>query len=201
MLMLTTLLLYACSGGSSGGVYNQVFNVSGQWTGTVSDGTGAARAASMMLSDNGGDVTGTISIIGHTCISGGNLTGTAVQTPANTTGDNPLTDDQENSNQGTVRLTATSGQASGGVSAVTVSAGGTGYTSAPTISFSAPPTSGTRATGTAIIGGPGRIASITVGASGSGYTQDTEVIIAPPNMADGVQATATAIIAGGEIVG
>ena len=77
--------LTACSGGSSGGVFNQAFNVSGHWAGTISDETGVARAATVTLSDGGGTVSGTISITGHTCISGGNLTGTAVQAPANTT--------------------------------------------------------------------------------------------------------------------
>ena len=42
--------LAACSGGSSGGVFNQAFNVSGHWAGTISDETGAARAATMTLS-------------------------------------------------------------------------------------------------------------------------------------------------------
>jgi hypothetical protein len=94
VVALTTTLLSACGGSSSGGVYNQAFNVSGQWTGAMSDSTGAARLVSMTLSDGGGTVTGTISVTGHACISGGNLTGTAVQAPANTTGDNPLTADQ-----------------------------------------------------------------------------------------------------------
>jgi len=144
--------LVACSGGSSGGIYNQAFNVSGHWTGTISDGTGVARAASMTLSDGGGTVSGTVSVTGHTCISGGNLTGTAVQAPANTTGDNPLTADQENSNAGTVSLAITSGQATGGVSAVSIDAGGSGYTDAPGVHFSEPPSGGTRAKGKVILG-------------------------------------------------
>jgi hypothetical protein len=201
VVALTTTLLSACGGSSSGGVYNQAFNVSGQWTGTLSDSTGVARAASMTLSDGGGDVTGTLSVVGHTCISGGNLTGTAVQAPANTTGDNPLTGDQENSNEGSVSLTVTSGQASGGVSAVTIDGGGSGYTSAPVVNFSLPSSGGTRASGTAIIGGAGRVVSITADAAGTGYTQDTEVIIAPPYLTSGVQATATATISSGAIVG
>ena len=123
-LVLTGTLVHACSGGSSGGIYNQAFNLSGQWTGAMSDSTGAARLVSMTLSDGGGTVTGTISVTGHACISGGSLTGTAVQAPANTTGDNPLTADQENSNVGTANLTVTSGQATGGVSTVTIDAGG-----------------------------------------------------------------------------
>ncbi|MBT3264832.1 MAG: hypothetical protein HN372_10790, partial [Acidiferrobacteraceae bacterium] len=162
VVALTTTLLSACGGSSSGGVYNQAFNVSGQWTGAMSDSTGAARLVSMTLSDGGGTVTGTISVTGHACISGGNLTGTAVQAPANTTGDNPLTADQENSNGGTASLSVTSGQATGGVSTVTVSAPGAGYTSSPAVSFSEPPSGGSRAEGTAVIGSAGRVVSITV---------------------------------------
>ena len=47
VVALTTTLLSACGGSSSGGVYNQAFNISGQWTGTLSDSTGAAKAASI----------------------------------------------------------------------------------------------------------------------------------------------------------
>ena len=174
VVALTTTLLSACGGSSSGGVYNQAFNVSGQWTGTLSDSTGVARAASMTLSDGGGDVTGTLSVVGHTCISGGSLTGTAVQSPPNTTGDNPLTFDQENSNKGSVSLTVTSGQASGGVSAVTITLGGENYSTLPTVSFSVPPTGGSRATGVAVLGTTAaatdqQVAGVIVTDPGSGY--------------------------------
>ena len=201
VVALTTTLLSACSGGSSGGVYNQAFNVSGQWTGTLSDSTSPAKVASMALSDGGGDVTGTLSVVGHTCISGGSLTGTAVQAPTNTTGDNPLTGDQENSNRGTVSLTVTSGQASGGVSAVAVSSGGSGYTNAPAVSFSWPSSGGSRAKGTAVIGGAGRIGSITVTNAGSGYTSNITVVIGAPSISSGTQAIAVATLESGEIVG
>ncbi len=170
--------LVACSGGSSGGVYNQTFNVSGHWAGTISDGAGAARAANMTLSDGGGGVSGTVSVTGHSCISGGNLTGTAVQAPANTTGDNPLTGDQENSNEGTVSLTITSGQATGGVSAVSVSTGGAGYTSVPVVSFSEPPTGGTRAKGYAVLGTgdtAGAVGGVVITSPGSGYVMAPSV--------------------------
>ena len=43
--------LAACSGGSSGGVFNQAFNVSGHWAGTISDETGA-NASSGALAAN-----------------------------------------------------------------------------------------------------------------------------------------------------
>ena len=199
VVALTTTLLSACGGSSSGGVYNQAFNVSGQWTGTLSDSASVAKAASMALSDGGGDITGTLSVVGHTCISGGSLTGTAVQSPANTTGDNPLTGDQENSNRGTVSLTITSGQASGGVSAVTITLGGENYSTLPTVSFSAPPSGGSRATGVAVLGTAtastaGQVAGIIVTDSGSGYVTTPTVIITAASGDDdaqGAQATAT----------
>lgn len=54
------------------------------------------------------------------------------------------------------------------VGSVAVTAGGTGYTSAPTVAFSAP-TSGTTATGTAVIQN-GKVVSVTITNPGSGYT-------------------------------
>ena len=199
VVALTTALLSACGGSSSGGVYNQAFNVSGQWTGTLSDSTGAARLVSMTLSDGGGTVTGTISVTGHACISGGNLTGTAVQAPANTTGDNPLTADQENSNGGTASLSVTSGQATGGVSAVSIELGGENYSTLPTVSFSAPPSGGSRATGVAVLGTTaadtvGQVAGVIVTDPGAGYVTAPTVIITAASGdddAEGAQATAT----------
>ena len=80
------LALTGCSSSSSGGgVFGQTFNVSGQWSGTITETTGVARAATVTFADSGGTVTGTISVVGHTCFSGGNLTGTSSQAPANTT--------------------------------------------------------------------------------------------------------------------
>ncbi|MBP81209.1 MAG: hypothetical protein CL395_04470 [Acidiferrobacteraceae bacterium] len=198
-LVLTGTLVHACSGGSSGGVYNQAFNVSGQWTGTLSDSAAVARTASMTLSDGDGTVTGTLSVVGHTCISGGSLTGTAVQAPANTTDDNPLTSDQENSNQGTVNLTVTSTQASGGVSAVTIALGGEDYSTPPAVSFSTPPSGGSRATGVAILGTvtadtDGQVAGIIITDPGSGYVIAPTVTITAASEDDdaqGAQATAT----------
>ena len=198
VVALTTALLSACGGSSSGGVYNQAFNVSGQWTGTLSDSTGAARLVSMTLSDGGGTVTGTISVTGHACISGGNLTGTAVQAPANTTGDNPLTADQENSNGGTASLSVTSGQATGGVSAVSIELGGENYSTLPTVSFSAPPSGGSRATGVAVLGTTaadtvGQVAGVIVTDPGAGYVTAPTVIITAASGdddAEGAQATA-----------
>ncbi len=228
VVALTTTLLSACGGSSSGGVYNQAFNVSGQWTGAMSDSTGAARLVSMTLSDGGGTVTGTISVTGHACISGGNLTGTAVQAPANTTGDNPLTGDQENSNQGTVELSL-SGLASR-VESITVDAAGSGYTQDTDVIIGVPDLSnGIQATATVTTAG-GIIEGFVITESGNGYIdpppvtivdQDTQgvlsitvilggknyqaatttVAIAPPDISTGITAKAKAQITNGEITG
>ena len=157
-LLILTGLLASCGGSSSGGIYNQAFNLSGQWSGTISDNNGSADTIKATLSDNAGSITGTLTLNGHSCLSSGSVTGTAVQDSANTTGDNPLTGDQENSNNGSVSLTLSTGQGN-------------------------------------------NVSSITVGAGGTGYTQDTDVVIGPPDLSNGVQATATATIAAGVIVG
>ena len=163
-LFVCTLLAFAgllasCGGSSSGGIYNQTFNVSGQWSGTISDADGSTDTINATLSDNAGSITGTLTLNGHSCLSSGSVTGTAVQDSANTAGDNPLTGDQENSNNGSVSLTVSTHGLGNSVSSITVTAGGTGY------------------------------------------TQDTDVVIEPPDLSNGVQATATATIAAGIIVG
>ena len=162
-LFVCTLLAFAgllasCGGSSSGGIYNQTFNVSGQWSGTISDADGSTDTINATLSDNAGSITGTLTLNGHSCLSSGSVTGTAVQDSANTTGDNPLTGAQENSNNGSVSLTLSTSQGNS-------------------------------------------VSSITVTAGGTGYTQDTDVVIEPPDLSNGVQATATATIAAGIIVG
>ena len=157
-LLSLTGLLASCGGSSSGGIYNQTFNVSGQWSGTISDADGSTDTINATLSDNAGSITGTLTLNGHSCLSSGSVTGTAVQDSANTAGDNPLTGDQENSNNGSVSLTLSTSQGNS-------------------------------------------VSSITVTAGGTGYTQDTDVVIEPPDLSNGVQATATATIAAGIIVG
>ena len=91
-----------------------------------------------------------------------------------------------------------------GVSSDITGTGGSGYASAPTVTFSAPDNaSGTTATGHAVISGKGSIASITVSAGGADYTQaTTTVTITAPDLTGGTQATATATVsAAGVIVG
>ena len=89
-------------------------------------------------------------------------------------------------------------------STITQVSGGSGYSSAPTVTFSAPEhVTGETATGHAVISGQGSIASLAVSTGGTGYTQaTTTVTITAPDLSGGTQATATATVsAGGIIVG
>lgn len=89
---------------------------------------------------------------------------------------------------------------SGVVSSATVTAGGTGYTSAPTVTFSAPQVSGgVTAAGTAVIGFG--IASTSISSGGSGYTSAPTVTFSAPQLTGGTTATATATITSGAISG
>lgn len=56
----------------------------------------------------------------------------------------------------------------GSVASITLSTGGAGYTSAPTVVFASAPAGGVTATGTAIVSGT--VSSVTVNAGGSGFT-------------------------------
>ena len=171
MLVFAACFLAACGSESTGGVYNQVFNVSGHWSGTIYGEcfSGGSDPVSMTLSDGGGAVEGTITTGGHSSISSGKLIGTAVQAPENTTGDNPLTADQENSNQGTVVLSLNAPQATGGVASVSVDNAGSGYTSAPTVAFLSTGHGGEGAKGVTVVTAGG-VASVSVDNAGSGYT-------------------------------
>ena len=93
MLVFAACFLAACGSESTGGVYNQVFNVSGHWSGTIYGKcfSGGSDPVRMTLSDGGGTVEGTMTVGGHTSVSSSTLSGTAVQAPEKTTGDNPLT--------------------------------------------------------------------------------------------------------------
>ena len=80
----------------------------------------------------------------------------------------------------------------GSIIKVTVTSPGVGYTSAPTVTFAAPPAGGLQATGTATIAGTvtGQLSSIDVTDPGSGYSVAPVVTI----IGDGTGATATATI-------
>lgn len=70
--------------------------------------------------------------------------------------------------------TATSALTSGAVSAITVGSGGTGYTTAPAITFTGGGGTGATATATVV---NGVITAIAVGAGGTGYTSAPTVVI------------------------
>lgn len=77
------------------------------------------------------------------------------------------------------------------VGSVTITLGGSGYTTAPAVTFAAP-TSGVTATGTAVITN-GAVTSVTITNPGSGYTTAPTVTFAAPT--SGTTATGTANLA------
>ena len=88
------------------------------------------------------------------------------------------------------------GYGPGQVTATSITAGGSGYTAPPTVTFSAPTRAGGKAaTGTAVLGSgatAGQIVGIEVTDAGYGYEQPPVITIAAP--ASGTPATATATI-------
>jgi phage tail sheath protein FI len=87
---------------------------------------------------------------------------------------------------------------SGTLQSVTLTNGGSGYTSTPTVTFSAPQVvGGVRATGNAVLSGGG-VTAATIATQGSGYVTAT-VTFSLPNITGGVRATGTATIVGGQI--
>ena len=85
---------------SSGGIYNQAFNVSVHWSGSIQDATNP----NLTLSDNTETVTGTLIKTDHRCFTTAAVTATSVQVSANSSGGDSLTGSQEHSNEGTVSL-------------------------------------------------------------------------------------------------
>ena len=202
MLVFAVCFLAACGSESTGGVYNQVFNVSGHWSGTIYGKcfSGGSDPVSMTLSDGGGTVEGTMTTGGHSSISSGILEGTAEQAPENTTGDNPLTADQENSNQGSLVLsmtadetvtTTTTTAGAGGVESVSVDNAGSGYTSAPIVEFLSTGHGGEGVEGIAVIDAAGTVVGVVVTDPGSGYVTAPGVMFSGGG---GSGATATATI-------
>lgn len=82
-----------------------------------------------------------------------------------------------------------------GVLTLTLTNGGSGYTSAPSVAFSGGDGSGAAATATLTQG----VGTVTVSAGGTGYSTAPTVTISPPDAEDGVQATATATVAAGAV--
>lgn len=91
----------------------------------------------------------------------------------------------------------------GSVGLVTVTNGGSGYTSPPEVTLSAPnDANGVQATAICTISnGSGSISSIEVTNIGTGYTSVPTVEISAPNEQGGTQATGSAIIQSGNVVG
>ena len=80
-----------------------------------------------------------------------------------------------------------------GIGSATVTGGGSGYNTAPTVSFSSPQDSaGTPPTATAVLTGDA-VTSITINTAGSGYTQAPTVTLAAPT--SGTTATETCALA------
>ena len=124
--------LTACSSSSSSGTFGITFNVSGPWAGIISDPSGPNRSVTVTLVDNGGTVSGTVTIAAHSCISSGKVSGTSTQASSSTSGDNPLTADNENNNRGFLTLNPESGSS---VTSVTIVAAGSGYVEPPVVEF------------------------------------------------------------------
>ena len=100
------------------------------------------------------------------------------------------------------RAQATASVAGGSVTGLTVTgSGGGGYTSAPAVTLSAPPSNGnSTATATATRSAGGTITALTSSSVGGGYTSAPVVTIGPPG-SGGQQATATAILTNGTVSG
>ena len=91
----------------------------------------------------------------------------------------------------------------GSLGVIAITNPGSGYTTAPSVTISAPPggSNGVQATAVASITvGAGGVQSIQVTNTGSGYTSVPTVEIGAPNLSGGTQAVAFATIAGGNVV-
>jgi len=107
LVALTYLIIQGCGGGTSSGTLLQDFNVSGRWTGTMSNQGGTRLiSVSMTLTDVAGAVTGIIVTPDYECATSGVLaSGVATKTPTSTGGDDPLTFDNEMSTRGMLTIT------------------------------------------------------------------------------------------------
>jgi phage tail sheath protein FI len=90
---------------------------------------------------------------------------------------------------------------SGSVSSIAINVAGSGYTSIPAVSLSAPQDAGgTQATATAVISGGG-VTAVTIASGGSGYSGTATATFSNPQTQGGVAATGTVTIAGGAVTG
>ena len=78
------------------------------------------------------------------------------------------------------------------VQSITITNGGSGYTSAPTVTIAAPGGSGTTATATATINGSGVVTGVTITSAGGGYSAAPAVTFSAPS--SGTTATGTAVL-------
>ena len=92
-------------------------------------------------------------------------------------------------------ITANSPVPAGSITAFTVTAPGSGYTSAPAVTITDLYGTGTGALATATINGSGHVIAVNIGNSGSGY-RAPQVTIADPSPGPGLTATAQASVGG-----
>ena len=141
---------------------------------------GVARLQITSASGSSQTISGDLLMSGFSCFDTGRISGS-----------------WSGSNIGMTAVSGSTQVSTSGVSAtVTQVSGGTGYTSVPTVTFSAPEVStGTTATGTAVIGETAGVASIAVANAGTQYENETVwVTITPPDLVGGIHATANATV-------
>ena len=203
-LFAASVALTGCSSssssGTSGGNGTIVVPLAGIWSGSWSRETtitdlindtedatthlypedGVAQLQITSASGSSQTISGDLLMSGFSCFDTGRVSGT-----------------WSGSNIGMTAVSASTQVSTSGISTtVTQVSGGTGYTSVPTVTFSSPDVStGTTATGTAVIGKTGGVVSIAVGKAGTGYSDKSTVEITAPDLADGVQAKATVSVA------
>jgi len=193
-LVTSSVVLSGCnsssSSGTTGGNGTIVVPLAGYWTGSWSRNTtltdlindtedattqldpedGVARLQITSASGSSQTISGELLMSGFSCFDTGRVSGS-----------------WSGSNIGMTAVSGSTQVSTSGVSTtVTQVSGGTGYTSVPTVTFSAPELStGTTATGIAAIGGTAGVASIAVTAAGSGYLQaTTTATISAPDLAE-----------------
>ena len=188
------------SSGTSGGNGTIVVPLAGIWSGSWSRETtitdlindtedatthlypedGVAQLQITSASGSSQTISGDLLMSGFSCFDTGRVSGT-----------------WSGSNIGMTAVSASTQVSTSGISTtVTQVSGGTGYTSVPTVTFSSPDVStGTTATGTAVIGDSAGVVSIAATKGGAGYTEKTTTVtISSPDLLGGVQATASVVV-------